>query len=99
MELHAWAAQQMWVGLFTPSDECWQSGAEALPRAELTPEILFPDRSPGTELLALEQKVQRIASESRTVREAKATDTNRGEAYASLLATCSACHTAVAQRR
>lgn len=66
-----------------PSDEAWERGAEAMARAELTPEILFPDRSPGPELLALEQEVQRITSESRTLRPITPIRRSRAEFFAS----------------
>ncbi len=99
MALHAWAAEQMWLGLIAPSDEAWVRGAEAMAKAELTPEELFTDQSPQPELLELEQTAQKLASESRAIKGTDANDKRRGELYASLLATCSECHSAVAKAR
>src|SRR5690606_16048917 len=68
MALHAWAAEQMWLGLMAPSDEAWVRGAEAMAKADLTPEQLFADRSPSPELLEIEETAQKLASEARAIK-------------------------------
>lgn len=95
MALHAWASQQMWLGLMGPSNEAWVRGAEAMAKADLSPDELFDDRSPSPELLELEQTAQELASESRGIEVVDALDRRRGELYSKLLYTCSACHTRV----
>src|SRR5690606_30264912 len=97
MALHAWAAQQMWFGLIAPSDDAWVRGTEAMAGAELTPDELFLDRSPSADLLELEDQARQIANEARSVENTDAADGRRGDHYAHLLATCSACHTRVAK--
>lgn len=99
MRLHAWAVEQMWRGLITPSDAAWVRGAEAMAKAELTPDQIFADRSPSPGLLDLERQARDVANQARGVATVATGDTRRGQQYGVLITTCNACHAEVKASR
>jgi cytochrome c553 len=86
MYRHMWAADRMWIGLTTPSDDAWLAGASALARAPQRTPVDAPVPPPGfgRALLEVRQLGQR-AGEVSSLDE-------RANVYALLLATCANCH-------
>ncbi|MFO0736462.1 MAG: hypothetical protein U0270_11305 [Labilithrix sp.] len=86
MHRHAWATERLWEGIYAPSDAAWKAGASALSGEPFPKEVLEKGdvhaRSSADRFKGL---VPTLA--------AKKTPQERGQAYASLLETCSACHT------
>jgi len=91
MRRHVWATERLWEGIFVPSDASWNAGADALVGDPFPKEIL--DRG-GVHARSASAQFRSLVS---TVA-AKKTPEERGQVYASLLATCSACHAATWQK-
>ena len=83
---HTFAADSLWLGLTTPSDEAWNAGASALTHAPPKPpeDALTP--TPG-----FEAALQEVRSLGQRAAEAGNLD-ERANVYALLLATCANCH-------
>lgn len=78
MAVHAAAEQELWEGLFTPSETHWKRGAERLAAApELASDVGDVD--------ALGRQLRDLALDA-------AARGARGERYGSIVATCSSCH-------
>lgn len=88
MKRHLWATEKLWEGLYVPSDQAWEDGAQALATEPLANDVLAPGgvhaRHFATELATLAKKAQ-----------ATKDGEERARIYAGLLATCSPCHAAV----
>jgi hypothetical protein len=86
MAAHGSAEQALWEGLLVPSDASWSRGARTLLEApELDNDV--------EEVSLLARRTRNLA------REALAASNPRSEVYGRILASCSACHTLVAQPR
>ena len=93
MDRHLWAANQLWAGLITPSENAWTAGAEALSDdplgAQELPSVIAYDLVPIAERLHdLGDRAARTKDLAR-----------RGEVYGELISTCGECHTAVWRSR
>jgi len=87
MRRHVWATDRLWEGIFVPSDASWKAGAEALTADPFPKEVLDKgDVHARSAAARFKSLVPTIA--------AKKTPQERGQVYASLLETCSACHVA-----
>lgn len=78
MHRHAWATDQLWIGLTAPSHTAWVRGARA---------IADPGETRGTALGASLTSLQEYAA-----RASLANRTNREEMYAEILSRCASCH-------
>lgn len=87
MRRHVWANDRLWEGIFVPSDKAWKAGADALAGDPFPKEIL--DKGGVHARSAASQFKSLIATAG-----AKKKPEDRAKLYASLLETCSACHTA-----
>jgi hypothetical protein len=85
MRRHVWATDRLWEGIFGPSDASWKAGAEALSGEPFPKEVL--ERGG----VHAKSEAARFMSIVATIGPKK-TPQDRGQAYASLLETCSACH-------
>lgn len=85
MQRHVWATERLWEGIYAPSDASWKAGADALSGEPFPKEVV--DRG-GVHARSVAERFKTIVA---TLGAKKAPDT-RGQAYASLLETCSACH-------
>jgi len=86
MYRHMWAADRMWTGLTTPSDDAWLAGAAALTHAPLKTPADAPVPPPGFGV-ALDE-VRELGKRAAEV----STRDERANVYALLLATCANCH-------
>jgi len=84
MARHLWASERLWEGMVGMADDSWRAGLEVLAATPLPASELGEDR------IVLARKLQRLAE---TARKAP-TDQDHAKAYAELLSTCAACHTA-----
>jgi len=102
MARHKWAAEQMWLGLTTPSHEAWIRGSEAISE-RWTPPAPAVDAGQADASVAagsqatVDPSVQRLIGDVRALgpqlREAQ-TSHARAKAYGYLIARCGACHVA-----
>ena len=90
MHRHGWAVARLWEGLIGPSDRRWSWGAKSLETAALRGENLTRDET-TVNLSRLAVRVHEIGMESSHT----ADPDRRAELFAELLATCSACHSAI----
>jgi hypothetical protein len=88
MARHQWAADRLWEGLITPSEELWIAGAEALADAPLHPTQLAENQTVPPEIEKLAKQVHEIGAKARDVKSSGI----QGMYYGQLLATCAACH-------
>ena len=88
MARHVWAADRLWEGIVTPSEERWLAGLQVLAAAPLP----FSNATDALSLSrALAHRAQfEIDNRAKELLEARAT------AYGELLITCAGCHAAVA---
>lgn len=91
MARHQWAADHLWDGLMAPSDALWRAGADVMADAPLEPAALAPEQSAPTDVSALAESVHAHARAARATPKEE-----RAAAYAQLIESCSACHTALA---
>ena len=86
MGMHMWAAEQLWEGLVVPSDEAWNQGAAALAHLPAEAPAHEPPLSP-----AFAQALLEVRTLGENALEAASQD-DRANVYARLLARCAACH-------
>lgn len=86
MQQHGWATERLWEGLYVPSDAAWKAGADLLAKNDSIPEEVLKKSGVHARSSAAQLK-QLVATASD-----KKTPEDRAKLYASLLATCSACH-------
>ncbi|MBS2011356.1 MAG: hypothetical protein JST00_00480 [Deltaproteobacteria bacterium] len=85
MSRHVWATERLWEGLYVPSDAAWKAGADALSGEPFPKEVVDKGGVHGRSAAdRFKTIVGTLAS--------KKSPQDRGQAYASLLETCSACH-------
>lgn len=84
MARHKWAADRLWEGVITPSDERWRQGLEVLSAAPL----VFSAASGESQLA---ESLQRRALLELQQRDASSLE-HRVTAYGELLVTCAGCH-------
>jgi hypothetical protein len=85
MQLHQWATERLWEGLYVPSDKAWKDGVAALEN----------DVFPQKELKGADVHARSSASRfGQLVKKAKAAKSGdqRAQVYASMLTTCAPCH-------
>ncbi|NOY90493.1 MAG: hypothetical protein GXP55_04725 [Deltaproteobacteria bacterium] len=88
MQRHRWAADRLWEGLVQPSDEVWNSGADALSDSRLDPADLdIPDELRGT-AAALVQHVYDLGEQAKSA----TTPDARADVFGHFIATCATCH-------
>ena len=85
MRRHVWATERLWEGIYVPSDASWKAGADALTGDPFPKEVV--DKG-GVHGRSAADKLKSIVATLGS----KKTPQDRGQAYASLLETCSACH-------
>ena len=83
MTRHLWASERLWEGLVGGADDSWRAGLDVLALTPLPASQLGPDRA------VLARNLQRLAETAR-----KQTTNDHATAYAEILSTCVACHTA-----
>lgn len=83
MARHQWAAERMWEGLVTPSTMLFETGARALTGAPMWSTEPLPE-----EVAGLEAQVRTIGEAAL----AATVDSERVEAYGSLISLCADCH-------
>jgi hypothetical protein len=87
MRQHAWAADELWLGLVTPSELNWRRGARALAHTFLTApaqdgeEVSEPAHQRLLEIRALGEEASRAG-----------TTESRAIVYGDLLSRCGQCH-------
>jgi hypothetical protein len=84
---HMWAADRMWEGLITPSDESWNNGTGVLAGAPLHGKALTGEE-PKEDIDALAKQVHELATKGSEALDLDA----RAEIYGQFLATCAKCH-------
>ena len=85
---HQWAAEQMWIGLVTPSEATWNAGVAELAEAPLGQENILPNASVTPAIVQLAADVHAIGGEG-----ARATTwEERAALYGRLVTTCASCH-------
>lgn len=85
MRRHVWATERLWEGIVVPSDASWKAGAEALSGEPFPKEVVNRGDVHGRSAAA---RFKSLVAEAPS----KKTQADRGQLYASLLETCSACH-------
>lgn len=85
MKRHVWATERLWDALYAPSDASWKAGVDALSREPFPKAIL--DKG-GVHARSAASRFSSIVATAG----AKKTPADRAKVYASLLETCSACH-------
>ncbi len=93
MIAHLWAAERMWEGLTTPSDEAWVNGVEMLASAPLHTDDLTEHAEMRGDLETMEHRVHNLATQGREIVGLDA----RAELYGRFLATCGSCHQTLGQ--
>jgi cytochrome c2 len=88
MRRHHWAAQEMWAGLVTASDERFLAGAKALEEKAIGAETLGGSDLPAEDVARLDAHIHSLASSALAASDLR----SRAESYARLLATCGTCH-------
>ena len=86
MKRHVWATERLWEGLYVPSGAAWNAGAAALTREPFPKEVL---NKGGVHTRSAGSRFKKLASTAGS----KKRPEDRAQLYASLLETCSACHT------
>lgn len=86
MQQHAWATERLWEGLYVPSDAAWKTGAELLLKNATFPEEVL--KKNGVHARSSAEQLKQLIDKAG---EQKAPE-DRAKLYASLLATCAACH-------
>ena len=84
---HMWAADRMWEGLITPSDESWNNGVGVLAGAPLHGKDLTGDEQKD-DIDTLAVQVHELATKGGEASELDA----RADVYGKFLATCAKCH-------
>ena len=84
---HMWAADRMWEGLITPSDESWNNGVGVLAGAPLHGKALTGDEE-KEDVDALAAQVHELATQGSEALDLDA----RADIYGKFLATCAKCH-------
>lgn len=91
MSRHIWAVDRMWLGLTTPSDDAWNSGAAALAHAPFTMKTTNTKLPPGFRTSLNEVRALGVhAQQAKSSRD-------RSEVYGRTLATCAKCHASGAE--
>lgn len=85
MRRHAWATDRLWEGIIVPSDASWKAGAAALSGEPFPKEVLDKGDVHARSSAARFRSLVATAASRKTPAE-------RGQLYATLLETCSACH-------
>lgn len=85
--LHAEATDKLWLGLSTPSDEVWLSGARAMALAPLAPRTPLRDGEALSEADTLARRLRDLAGVGLMV----AVD-RRAATFSEMLGTCARCH-------
>ena len=85
MRRHVWATDRLWEGIIVPSDASWKAGAAALSGEPFPKEVL--DRGDVHARGAADRFKSLVATAA-----SKKKPDERGQLYATLLETCSACH-------
>ncbi len=85
MRRHVWATERLWEGLYAPSDASWNAGAAALSGDPFPKEVL--DKGDVHSRSAAARFKSLVATAA-----TKKKPQDRGQFYAGLLETCSACH-------
>ena len=92
MQRHQLAAEDLWAGLITPSEEAWRNGTITLTRAPIeAPQEQGDPVDP--QFAERVEAIRELGQRARTVR----THGERGQIYGQLIATCAHCHNS--QRR
>jgi len=91
MRRHAWATERLWEGIFAPSDASWKAGAAALSGDSFPKEVL--DKGDVHARGAADRFKSLVATAA-----SKKKPDERGQFYATLLETCSACHVAMRKK-
>ncbi len=86
MARHAWAVEQMWAGLVTPSEAAWARGAQSLAEAPLHA-IDFALEGVDAKLVPRATTLHGLAASA-----AAAPAAERGAHFARIIATCGGCH-------
>jgi len=85
------ALNEMWDGLIVPSEVAWKEGANVLSKVAVSDKALAKEKKDGVESATLlATTLRRLSSTA-----AKAARDDRPRAFADLLTTCVACHSAV----
>lgn len=87
MRRHVWATERLWEGIFVPSDASWKAGTAALSGESFPKELL--DKGDVHARSSADRFKSLVATAA-----SKKTPQERGQLYATLLETCSACHIA-----
>lgn len=87
MQRHVWATERLWEGLYVPSDDAWNAGANALSTAPFPSEV---SRKGGVHARSAADDFSRLVIKA----PAKKTPGDRAGLYAELLLTCGGCHRA-----
>jgi mono/diheme cytochrome c family protein len=85
MTRHLWASERLWEGIVGMADDSWRAGLDVLAATPLPASQLGQDRA------VFARKLQRLAETARTP---TTNGPDRATAYAEMLSTCAACHTA-----
>jgi cytochrome c556 len=86
MSRHLWAADRMWAGLITNSDQAWKEGAEMLLEAPLKGEDVTGDTEAAIDYIGALIRDLAIRARAASKRE------QRAELYGEFVARCSSCH-------
>ncbi len=86
MRQHAWASERLWEGLYVPSDAAWNAGADLMGKNASFPEEVL--KKSGVHARSNAEQLKQLVA---TAKDKKAPE-DRATLYASLLATCAACH-------
>lgn len=88
MKRHAWAAEQLWIGIVFNSEPPWLAGADVLADHAIAGDELIPGKSAAAEVDARARAVQRFGSRAK-----ETFDTSvRARMYGQLLGVCADCH-------
>jgi len=90
MARHRWAAEVMWQGLISPSDEAWSKGTEVFATAPLVTSAVDPKAETAAQLSVL-GVATRAHFLGEAAREAY-TPEARAKALGEIYATCAECH-------
>jgi hypothetical protein len=95
MARHMWAAEQMWLGITTPSHEAWIRGANAISEtwSPTSPTSAGAGDEATSKDSSTDRMIQAIRARGPVLREAQ-TSHARAEAYGELIADCGGCHVA-----
>jgi len=88
MTRHAWALEQLWIGIVFNSEAPWLAGAEVLADPAVSSDELTPNKTTDVEIDALAASVQRIGRRAKVEYGPKP----RAHLYGELLSTCARCH-------